>query len=42
MSEPVLRQMLQLQLPIHSGAEGTSIRTAPQWHEPVTLIWPPG
>jgi hypothetical protein len=28
--------MLQLQLPTHSGAPGTAIRTAPQWHDPVT------
>jgi hypothetical protein len=27
--------MLQLQLPSHSGALGTSILTAPQWHDPV-------
>jgi hypothetical protein len=30
-------QKLQLQLPTHSGALGTSILTAPQWHEPVTM-----
>src|SRR3954470_20076888 len=30
--------MLQLQLPTHSGAFGASIRTFPQWHEPVTAI----
>jgi hypothetical protein len=30
--------MLQLQLAAHSGALGTAIRTAPQWHDPVTLI----
>ena len=28
--------MLQLQLPTHSGALGTSMRTAPQWHEPLS------
>ena len=30
--------MLQLQLAAHSGAFGTSIRTAPQWHDPLTDI----
>jgi hypothetical protein len=29
--------MLQLQLPTQSGALGTPIRTAPQWHDPVTM-----
>jgi hypothetical protein len=27
--------MLQLQLPTHSGAPGTSTRTFPQWQLPV-------
>jgi hypothetical protein len=30
--------MLQLQLPTHKGALGASMRTAPQWHEPLTGI----
>jgi len=30
--------MLQLQLATHSGALGTSICTAPQWQDPLTLI----
>jgi len=30
--------MLQLQLAAHSGASGTSIRTAPQWHDPLTVM----
>jgi hypothetical protein len=31
-------QKLQLHRPTHSGARGTAIRTAPQWHEPSTAI----
>jgi hypothetical protein len=30
--------MLQLHRAAHSGALGTSIRTAPQWHDPVIAI----
>jgi hypothetical protein len=30
--------MWQLQLATHSGALGTSIRTAPQWHDPLLDI----
>jgi len=30
--------MLQLQLATHSGARGTAIRTAPQWHDPLDAI----
>jgi hypothetical protein len=30
--------MLQLHDPTHSGARGAAIRTAPQWHEPLTVI----
>jgi hypothetical protein len=37
MSDPSLRQMLQLQLATHSGADGTVIRTAPQWQDPLTV-----
>jgi hypothetical protein len=30
--------MLQLHDATHWGALGTAIRTAPQWHEPATVI----
>lgn len=33
--------MLQLQLPSHSGAPGTSILTAPQWQLPLMVITVP-